>query len=406
MTRGRAVALRRLLAPVSEPLEVLDSCVYQQVTVRTKGRGVVERGVVPGHKIRTKRQFRVRAGQWLVSKIDARNGAMGLVPAALDGAIVTQDFPVFAVDETQCLPAYLAALTSTAAFWDECHFVSEGSTNRVRLNVGRFLDMQIQLPSLDVQRRVTAMVDRARGAEQAARTELDAARILLAAAVERELVEDGGWTNLPDGWRLVELRDVADVRSGVTKGRKTAGPLQLIPFIRAANVQSGFLDLSVMKSIEATVAEIARFRLEAGDVLMIEGGNAEHLGRGWIFKGAAPCLHQNHVFRARPERSVISPEFLAYVITASPARRYCLENAKKTTNLASINKTQISGLPVPLPPLALQREIVARLDTFRAVLVTADRAVRSTEQLRTAIVQSLVNGTLRAPPTDSLVEAA
>lgn len=401
------MALRRLLVPVSEPLEVLDSCAYQQVTVRTKGRGVVERGVVPGHTIGTKRQFRVHAGQWLVSKIDARNGAMGLVSAALDGAIVTQDFPVFTVDETQCLPAYFAALTSTAAFWDECHFVSEGSTNRVRLNVGRFLDMEIQLPSLDVQRRVTATVDAARDAEQAARTELDAARNLFAAAVARELVEDGGWTNLPNGWRLVELRDVADVRSGITKGRKTAGPLRAVPFIRAANVQSGFLDLSVMKTIEATVAEIARFRLEAGDVLMIEGGNAEHLGRGWIFKGCAePCLHQNHVFRARVERSAIAPEFLAYVITASPARRYCLDNAKKTTNLASINKTQISGIPVPLPPLALQREIVTRLDTFRAVLVTADRAVRSTEQLRTAIVQSLVDGTLRAPPTDGLVEAA
>jgi type I restriction enzyme S subunit len=103
----------------------------------------------------------VRSNQFILSKIDARNGAFGLVPPELDAAVVSQDFPAFRIDERQLIPGFLAWMSRTDWFVELCKKASEGSTNRVRLKEDRFLKQKVWLPSLDEQRRVVGCLDRA-----------------------------------------------------------------------------------------------------------------------------------------------------------------------------------------------------------------------------------------------------
>lgn len=100
-----------------------------------------------------------RRGQFILSRIDARNGAFGIVPGELDGAIVTNDFPVFIVVENRLLPAYLGWICRTASFVEECKRASEGTTNRVRLQEDKFPAREIPLPPLAEQRRVVARIE-------------------------------------------------------------------------------------------------------------------------------------------------------------------------------------------------------------------------------------------------------
>jgi type I restriction enzyme S subunit len=107
---------------------------------------------------------------------------------------------------------------------------------------------------------------------------------------------------LPVGWIWVKLDQVADITGGITKGKKHASDTKLrkIPYLRVANVQRGFLDLSEMKTIAATEQDIQKLTLIVGDILFNEGGDRNKLGRGWVWEGKIPeCIHQNHVFRAR-----------------------------------------------------------------------------------------------------------
>ncbi len=145
--------LSDLLEPYREAVILEDNVTYTQVTVQYWGRGVVARGTQPGATIGTKRQNFIRPGKLVLSKIDARNGSIGIVPAELDGAIVTPDFPAFSIDTSVCLPEYLALLAARPAFWEMCLAVSEGSTNRVRLNVSDFLAQTVELPDLEIQKR-------------------------------------------------------------------------------------------------------------------------------------------------------------------------------------------------------------------------------------------------------------
>ena len=134
---------------------------YRQITVRLWGRGVVERDVVPGSSLLSGPRYVARTGQAIVSRIDARNGAMGIVPAGLQGALVTNDFPLFDVNEAKILPAFMGWLCRSADFVAACRRASEGTTNRVRLDEEKFLRIKIRLPGIAEQRRIVAALDAA-----------------------------------------------------------------------------------------------------------------------------------------------------------------------------------------------------------------------------------------------------
>ncbi len=165
---------------------------------------------------------------------------------------------------------------------------------------------------------------------------------------------------IPSRWRWQRLDQLADVVGGVTKGRDLRGrTVAAFPYLRVANVQRGFLDLSVMKEIEIATDELDRYRLAMGDVLFTEGGDWDKLGRSAVWRGEVdPCLHQNHVFRARLRMAGLEPEWFAMVANAPSGRRYFERASKQTTNLASINMTQLRACPMPVPPREEQRRTV------------------------------------------------
>lgn len=167
---------------------------------------------------------------------------------------------------------------------------------------------------------------------------------------------------LPEGWCWATVDQVGKVGSGITKGGKKRDAIRrAVPYLRVANVQRGHLDLSVIKTILASDAEIHRYSLKSGDVLFNEGGDRDKLGRGWVWSGdLSECLHQNHVFRVRPFLRDYSSEFLSHYGN-SAGREWFFRRATQSVNLASINQTVLRSLPVPLPPLREQQHIVRRL---------------------------------------------
>lgn len=122
---------------------------YSRVTVSGNNGGVRLRNTEIGKNIGTKRQFIVQPGQFIISKIDARNGAMGLIPEELDGAIVTNDFPTYNVDTAAISPQFLLLITTTKKFVEFAQTCSSGTTNRQRIDLNKFLDVQIPLPPLN-----------------------------------------------------------------------------------------------------------------------------------------------------------------------------------------------------------------------------------------------------------------
>lgn len=158
-TAWTTVTLGNVLHRSQETIPLDPEVSYREVTVRMNGKGVVERRRVQGVEIASDRRYKATTGQFIISRIDARNGASGLVPDELDGAIVTNDFPLFDVAQDRLDPAFLGWMSKTKSFVELCKRASEGTTNRVRLSEERFKALEIPLPPLDEQRRIVARIE-------------------------------------------------------------------------------------------------------------------------------------------------------------------------------------------------------------------------------------------------------
>ena len=133
---------------------IQDGVKYKRVTIKVRNGGVVLRDEVMGENIGTKKQFLVSEGQFILSKIDARNGAMGIIPAKLEGAVVTQDFLPYDIDTTKVNPQYFVLVCTTKQFIAFCQSCSSGTTNRQRVDEAQFLNIKVPVPSLDEQNKL------------------------------------------------------------------------------------------------------------------------------------------------------------------------------------------------------------------------------------------------------------
>lgn len=205
----------------------------------------------------------------------------------------------------------------------------------------------------------------------------------------------------PAHWTPRSVDEVAFVGSGVTLGKDVSGFKSVeLPYLRVANVQDGHLNLSEIKTVRVRVDEVENYRLEAGDVLMTEGGDLDKLGRGTIWEGQIPnCLHQNHIFRVRANRELLLPEFFAFVVESDIAKRYFNRVAKRTTNLASTNKTQVRAFKFPLPPtIDEQREIVEIVQASKAHLAALVQKEKALLELKKSLMHDLLTGIVRVDP--------
>lgn len=209
------VPLGEILIQSGQLTEIQPDKQYRQVTVRLWGQGVVLRAEVSGAAIASKQMYVVHSQQFLLSRIDARNGAFGLVPEFLDGAVVSNDFPSFDLDLERIDPRFLGWMSKTRWFIDLCQAASEGTTNRVRLKVDRFLATTVPLPALSEQRRIVARIEELAAKIEEARGLREKA-ISLCDSLGQSIISDtSGGAPIPTRMQeLVKLREPDVVVAG------------------------------------------------------------------------------------------------------------------------------------------------------------------------------------------------
>jgi type I restriction enzyme, S subunit len=133
------------------PVDIEDNKEYGRVTIRINHNGVSLRDTEVGSKIGTKKQFILKDGQFVMSKIDARYGAFGIASAVVDGAIITGNFWAYDVDKKKVNIEWFNQFTNSPDFYDLCERASTGITHRKYLNESYFLNYEIALPSIEDQ---------------------------------------------------------------------------------------------------------------------------------------------------------------------------------------------------------------------------------------------------------------
>lgn len=181
-------------------VEVEDGTSYKQVTIRTNYKGVVLRGSQDGATILTKNQFAVSAGQFILSRIDARNGAFGIIPEELEGAIVTNDFLAFNINEDEVEREFFNVFLQSPVFLEACIKASRGNTNRKRVEENFFLNYEINLPPLREQHTLIKQINEGRTNIATAQKEIEHQETLLA-KLQQAILQEAIQGKLTADWR-------------------------------------------------------------------------------------------------------------------------------------------------------------------------------------------------------------
>lgn len=354
----------------------------------------------------------VRVGDFAINSRSDRRGSCGISP--LDGSVSLIN--IILTPRTAMHPGYYNWLFHTTLFADE--FYKWGHGIVADLWTTRWQEMKsitVPVPEYAEQERIAAFLD-AECAEIDAVLEKTRASIeeykklkqaVITQAVTKGIRGDRPMKNsgiewigeIPAEWRKTQLRHCAAIKSGITLGKKYEKTDSLVerPYLRVANVQDGYVDLSVLTTIEVTQDEDLKYRLRAGDVLMTEGGDRDKLGRGCVWHGEIePCLHQNHIFAVQTSKDTLLPEFLEYLTVSDVGRSYFDVTAIKTTNLACTSSSKVLAFTIPLPSVEEQAEIVEALNTkcagIDALVAKKQQYLTEIENYKKSLIYEYVTG--------------
>lgn len=289
-------------------------------------------------------------------------------------------------NEALAYPPFAAYYFETNMFLNQIQRITKKSVNQASFTVTALKEIEMPLPPLEEQRRIAATLDKVSGLIAKRRAQMDKLDLL----VKARFVEMFGDPVLnPMKWPEQPLENMADIVSGITKGRK-AKETELIevPYMAVSNVKDGYIDWTTVKTILATKAEIEQYRLLPDDVLMTEGGDPDKLGRGAIIQQPLEnCIHQNHIFRVRLDENILLPSYFAEFLQHQKAKQYFLKCAKQTTGIASINMRQLKGLPTLVPPIEIQvyfNDFVAKAGQSK---LTIQQSLDKLELLKKSLMQ-------------------
>lgn len=388
------VSIGVLLKPSRNVVIIKDNVEYKQVTVKTNGGGAVLRGIKLGKDIGTKKQYRVTEGQFIMSKIDARNGAFGIVSGDLNGAVVTGDFPVYDVEKEKLNPSYLQLLSCTKPFIKYAQSCSRGTTNRQRIDVNHFLDLQIPLPSLEEQNtivtayknsislaeqyeqqvannggKIKQYINTQLGIEQFTLHKLEHGNVLQFIRYKETLLRWDIWNGdnvISSKYEVVRLRKlIQQINTGTipptNKPEYFGGDIK---FYTPSDIDG---DMYLGKS-ERTLTQKAIVDKKArifykGDLLFVGIGST--VGKVGIVSDDIASSNQQ-ITGLTLDRHSILPEFAFIYMNAN--KDITTAEQSKTT-LPIVNQEKIKNIQIPLPPLNIQNEIVSYVKGQKDLMV-------------------------------------
>lgn len=396
-SRFPLVPLSAILRRIKEPISIEDGVLYKRITVRNNGRGVAQRDELYGREIGTKRQFIAHAGQLIISRIDARNGAFGIVPKELEGAVVTNDFWLFEVHDA--LAEYLMLVLSSKLFQGHWQSQSSGTTNRQRVEENDFLDSEIAMPSLKEQRN---LIDEYRcSTDTATAVSASAKRIensipeyltnSLGIIETRRLQSQGLFTIMfselgkwgidfltsdriayDKRFPVMRICDICSSGSGGTPTRTiTAYYKGNIPWVKTGEVQDEvILDTEEKITQEAISNSSAKIYPKGSIVVAMYG---QGLTRGRTAKlGVDAATNQACLVLYDINTDIVLPDYLWYYLQGEYQRIRCLAYGNNQPNLSA---DVINNYPIVIPPISsesaseiTQTSIVAEIRRRKAMI--------------------------------------
>lgn len=419
---------------------------YKLVTIKLRHQGVVLRGEKKGSDIKSN-MFHVNEGDFILSGIDARNGAFGIVPKELDGAVVTNDFWCLEPKKGLLRKDFFLFITSTKFFDYICNQCSDGTTQRIRLQKEKFYDFEITLPDIDAQGDLVKALAQNKKANEVLSTELthqldlvqQLRQAFLKEAMQGKLTEDwrksrsssgdemepasvllekikaekDKWIkekvikkpkpippildyeipfDIPKNWTWCRLGEFAYVTSGSTPKSSAFVP-EGIPFLKMYNLREQKIDFDYKQQFikeEVHNGALKRCRAFPGDLIMNIVGPP--LGKLAIIPDSlSECNFNQAAVLIRPTILEMNKYLFWYLSEMSEINEV---ETKGVAGQNNISVTQAHNMKIPLPPLSEQQRIVVKLDELMAFCDRLETSIKESQTQNELLLQQVLREAL------------
>jgi type I restriction enzyme S subunit len=362
------VPLSEVARPISRSVSVVPGQDYRTLGVKWWGEGAYERETIDGTRTAAKTLSIVRQGDLIINKIWVRHGSTAIAGPDVDGCAASGEFPTFTLDKKRIIPQWMHWQTKMRSFWEKCAALSQGTSGKNRIRPDLFLTIRIPLPPLAEQRRVVARIEELAGEiEEAKRLRREAvveAEALMGQAISA-MLDNAGWTTVKLGKILAD------------KPRNGLGPQQEVDsggqFMLRINAVSSsptrFVDMFATKRVELKDEAAKQFIVQNDDVFIVRyNGDINRVAKPAIYKGlnAEKIVYPDKLMRLHPDTNQMTPDFLVFALNARMVRNQIEELGKTTAGNIGVSGGNAQSFVVPVPPLPIQRRIVAELDALQA----------------------------------------
>jgi len=429
--------IRDFLKRIKRPLPLIDNQDYKLVTIKMKHKGVILRGTKKGCEIKSN-MYEVKAGDFILSGIDARNGAFGIVSKELDGSIVTNDFWYFEIDETIISKRLFLELTATTWFDEICKRGSDGTTQRIRLQKDKFFNQKVSLPVraeqdnllnklLSLKVKKTELYSEIKNQQELLRI---LKQSILQEAIQGKLTEDWRKQNLniepasellkriktekeklisekkirkekplppitdeeipfelPKGWVWCMFVDTAFiVRGGSPRpiGNYLTTDKDGINWIKIGDTKNDNKYIySTQQKIKKDGLKKSRY-VEPGDFLLT---NSMSFGKPYIMRTTG-CIHDGWLLIKTP-REIIDEDYLYYMLSSNYTYKSFKESARGGV-VQNLNIDKVKETIIPIPPLAEQEVIVEKVKTLMQKVSAMEEDIQQSEQNTKMLMQAVL----------------
>ncbi len=366
--------------------------------------------------------FFAHAGDIVYSKIDVRNGAIGIIPDTIPVATVTSEFTVYRIREGIALSEYIQLVFRTQHFKRHINAMVSGASGRKRVQPDELERVEIPLPMLAEQRTIVARWRKAQDEIAAARERAEKqisamdARFFadLGLRSPEQLATQKAFAVLWADFRRwgVGFNFMSQTGADLSRGKypvsELGSLLELVQYgtsekanttgdgiavIRMNNVVDGQLNLANLKHLRLPRAEVDKLALKEGDILFNRTNSKELVGKCAVFHAKGEFVFASYLIRIRANSAMADPDFLAYTINSAIGRQQIDALSRQIIGQANVNTEELRGLQIPLPPIAVQRQIMKHVASGRAEIA---REREAAEKRRTTIdteIEALILGT-------------
>jgi type I restriction enzyme, S subunit len=367
---------------------------YRTMGVRWYGKGAYDRGTGTTETIKAKVLYRAREGDFTFNRIDTHKGAFDVVPAQLDGALATNEFPLYEVDEQEMDVRFLLLNFQRQEVLQQIGAIRAGSEGRARWKEADFEAWMVPKPPLRTQRRIVEILTAVDDLIAALDQEIEALERISIAISESFLC------NEPTVALGTALERIEGGKSPRAENRPP-GPEEL-GVLKVSAVRPFRFSPEESKALLPGTSMPDAAMVQGGDVLITRANTPLRVG----YVARVPADVRKGLYLADKTLRLVpspnlNPDFLVAAMALGAARTHLTSSASGTSaSMVNISQDRIRETPIPLPSLDRQREISSAVLSVRANADAVHAEHARLQQARSGLLTGLLDRTIDIEPAD------